>query len=85
MKSKFKAPGTQRLKLKYNHLLLNFALKFNLRRSIEDVYFGEALRGERSELDGYDLVAGAYTRSPFSPLSAFCGIGGACRGCLGGV
>jgi len=32
------------------------------------------------------LVAGAYTRPPFwLNLSAFCGIGGACRGCLGGV
>ena len=32
MRSKLKAPGTERLKLKYDNLLSNFAFKFNLRR-----------------------------------------------------
>jgi hypothetical protein len=31
----FKAPGTKRLKLKYNELLSKFAFKFNLRRYLE--------------------------------------------------
>jgi len=32
VKSMLKAPGTKRLKLKYNELLSNIALNFNLRR-----------------------------------------------------
>jgi hypothetical protein len=32
MKSKLKAPGTERLKPKYDNLLSRFAFKFNLRR-----------------------------------------------------
>jgi len=31
MKSKLKAPGTERLKLKYDNLVLRCAFKFNLR------------------------------------------------------
>jgi hypothetical protein len=32
MKPVLKAPGTERLKLKYEELLSNFGFKFNLRR-----------------------------------------------------
>jgi len=32
MKPMLKAPGTKRLKLKYDELLPSFAIKFNLRR-----------------------------------------------------
>jgi hypothetical protein len=35
MKSKLKAPGTKRLKLKYDILLLSFAYNFNLCRYIK--------------------------------------------------
>ena len=48
------------LKMKQLNILNQFALKVdglvNVEPSREDVYFGEALRGEESELDGYDLV-----------------------------
>ena len=36
MKSKLKAPGTKRLKLKYDVLLSSFAFSFNLRRYTQD-------------------------------------------------
>ena len=46
------------------------------------IYHGAA----RKNLDEAALLAGAYTPSPFRlNVSAFCGIGGACRGCLGDV
>jgi len=35
IKTTMKAPGTQRLKLKYDQPLSNFAFKFNLRRHDE--------------------------------------------------
>jgi hypothetical protein len=35
IKPTFKAPGTKRLKLEFDKLLLTFAFKFNLRRYIE--------------------------------------------------
>ena len=35
MKSTLKAPGTKRLKLKYDHLLSSFAVNINLRRYTE--------------------------------------------------
>jgi len=37
-KSKLKAPGTERLTLKYGNLHFNFAFKFNLRRCDKDKY-----------------------------------------------
>jgi hypothetical protein len=42
VKPKLKAPGTKRLKLKYDEPLSNFAFKFNLRRYIKvmDESFG---------------------------------------------
>jgi len=36
MKFKLKAPGTERLKLKYGNLLSRFAFKINLRRYISE-------------------------------------------------
>jgi len=65
IKPTLKLLAYKRLKLEDEKLLSNFAFNFNLRRCSEDVYFGEALRGEESEVDGYDLVAGVYTRPPF--------------------
>ena len=37
IKPTLKAPGTKRLKLKYDELLSNVAFKFNLRRYIEEL------------------------------------------------
>jgi hypothetical protein len=51
IKPTLKAPGTERLKLKYEELLSNFGLKFNSRRYISALYSDE-------------VEAGAYTR-PF--------------------
>jgi hypothetical protein len=34
---KLKAPGTKRLKLKYDRLLSSFAFNFNLRRSMQGI------------------------------------------------
>jgi len=39
MKSKLKAPGTKRLKLKYDNLLSSFAFKFNLRLYMEEIVY----------------------------------------------
>ena len=36
IKTTLKAPGTERLKLKYEELLSNFGFKFNLRRYTKD-------------------------------------------------
>jgi len=44
MKLMWKAPGTIRLKLKYDKLLSSFAFKFNLRRYIADLATGERVR-----------------------------------------
>ena len=39
-----KAPGTKRLKLKCDIMLLTSAFKFNLRRYTEDVYHSQAFQ-----------------------------------------
>ena len=60
MKPTLKAPGSERLKLKCDEPLSNFAFKFNLRRYIE---------GGRSFLAMFDSdapKAGAYTRPHLS-------------------
>jgi hypothetical protein len=54
MNPTLKAPGTKRLKLKYDELVSNFAFKFNLRR------YTMGLSGCA------DTKAGAYTRAHFS-------------------
>jgi len=41
MRPTLKAPGTKRLKLKYDVPLSHFAFKFNLRRYILEYYWGE--------------------------------------------
>ena len=66
IKPTLKAPGTERLQLKYEELLSNFGFKFNLRRyskmaketEVESLYF----LGE--------MQAGAYTRPLFSSTQA---------------
>ena len=55
-----KAPGTERLKLKRDKPLSNFALKINLRR-----YNMEELVAE-SSAKARGIEAGAHTRPPFT-------------------
>jgi len=57
IKPTLKAPGTERLKLKYEELLSKFGFKFNLRRYTEDVKARECYVGNLS-------WAGAHTRPP---------------------
>ena len=45
IKPTLKAPGTKRLKLKYDKVLSSFAFKFNLRRYILVLYINEAKDG----------------------------------------
>jgi hypothetical protein len=68
IKPTLKAPGTVRLKLKYDEPLTKFAFNFNLRRYIQEVL--EAAGADKMESDGAaafgdDSAAGAYTRPPF--------------------
>ena len=44
-KPTLKAPGTERLKLKYEELLSNFGIKFDLRRYIKDVMMSSGVVG----------------------------------------
>ena len=61
MRPNLKAPGTNRLKLRYDESLSNFAFKFNSRRHTKD---GGKLRRElRHNLTRF--TAGAYTRPRF--------------------
>jgi len=87
MKPELKAPGTMLLKLGYDAQLLNFAFKCNLRRyikcSIAGTNFGEGITEiERSiaQRSGMGLHSSTFRLN----VSALQGIGGACRGCLGG-
>ena len=91
-----KAPGTKRLKLKYDEQRSTSADKFNMRRyNKEKDLVNQRLRSAEGEVRRRDqelasaktaaaaaTAAGAYTRPR---LNAFCGIRGACRGCRGGV
>jgi len=61
VKPTLKAPGTKRLKLKYDELLSNFVLKFSLRRYMKSAGFEVT-----EEADLVKSAAGAYTRRPVS-------------------
>ena len=77
-KPTLKAPGAMHLKLRCDGPVSNFAYKFNMRRytvaGTDDAAWSRTV-----------AQAGAYTRPHFQlNVSAFCGIRGACMGCLGG-
>ena len=89
IKPKLKPPGIERLKLKYDEPPSNFAFKFNLRHCILASGSGRWLHEGavtnffvvRLQTDGRGLHSSTCQLN----VSAFCGIGGAFRGCLGGV
>jgi hypothetical protein len=73
MKSKSKAPGTERLKLDYDNPLSNFAFSFNLRRYTVDSFYEYLLKsyilfGDQEQRAIFDsaYLAGAYNRPLFS-------------------
>jgi len=90
IKPTLKAPGTKRLKLEYYKLLSSFAFKFNLRRYS---WGGGASSTARwspcptsSTATGSPPWGRGLQKSTFQlNVSAFCGIGGVLRGCVGGV
>ena len=85
VKPTLKAPGTKRLKLKYDEPLSNFAFKFNVRRYAE-VGLGVGLRVSGKAAAFMQKVGRGLHWSTFRHnVSAFCGIDGAFRGCLGGI
>ena len=71
MKSKLTAPGTKRLKLKYDNLLSFFAFKLNSRRYKQHHATPQKVRHDM-DLDTTP-TAGAYTHSDFgSTCELFC-------------
>jgi len=62
MKSKLKAPGTKRLKQKYDNLLSSFAFTFNLRRYIEGI-----------EVTDFRVDASVYVHTGATPAYAVAG------------
>jgi len=85
MKPELKQPGTKRLKLKYGNPLSSFAVKFNLRRYITA---GELLSLSLNVTAGVaigDAGRGLHSFTFQLNFGAFCGIGGAFGGGLGGV
>jgi len=69
MKAVLKAPGTERLKLKYDELLSSFAFKFNLRRYKEEgMTAGAGAYGEHAAnwtklIADHPTVTGVFTDS----------------------
>ena len=83
IKPTLKAPGTKRLKLKYDKLLSSFAFKFSLRRcSAARYYESHAVAAVHA---ARDLQAGAYIRPLFGSTFALYVGQGVFRGCLGGI
>jgi hypothetical protein len=86
IKPTLKAPGTKLLKLKYVGSLSNFAFNFNLCRCTKAVahvtrdYLSLGIKAAPQTL-GRGFPSSIFLLN----LSAFCGVGGACRGGLGGV
>jgi hypothetical protein len=70
------------LKLKCDELLSTFAFKFNLRRYQE---VRAAVAPIPTLVLCWDCGRGLHSSNFWLNLSAFCGIGGECRGCLRGV
>ena len=66
----------QRLKLKCDELLSNFAFNFNMRRYMAAMTWPASFK---VDADGRGLHSSTFRLN----LSAFCGIGGAVRGCVG--
>jgi hypothetical protein len=84
------APGTKRLKLLYDKLLSNFAFNFSLHRYtlVLFILFPFLRRDvRRASVPAHLLLTGRGLHSStfWLNVSAFCGVGGAFRGCLGGV
>ena len=61
MKPMLKAPGTERLKRKYDEVLSSFAFNFNLRHYVEGLYEEDGHRLKRTPMK----EAGAYNRPLF--------------------
>jgi hypothetical protein len=73
MKPKLKPPGNNRLTVKCDMLLSNFAFKFNLRRYIKARRIGGVYLPNTRWFEGEEgggLTAGAYTRPLLSSISA---------------
>jgi hypothetical protein len=89
IKPNLKPPGTKRLKLDCDVLLSKNAFKFNLRRFNEVAaggFVGHDLEAAWEEIHGVvEIGRGLHSFTSQLNLSAFYGIGGACRGCIGGV
>ena len=69
LKSKLKATGAERLKLKHDDLLSRFAFKFNLRRynmALRTTILAKMTNRLMSLATANGLAAGAYTRPLFS-------------------
>ena len=83
MKPTLKPPGTKRLKLKCDIMLSNSAFKFNLRRHSTaragDAHDNFSLNSPRR--GGGGGGRGSHSSTFRLNISAFCGIGGAFRGC----
>jgi len=77
MKPVLKAPGTKRLKPKYDELLLNVAFKFNLRRCVKGG--GTAKRLNHMSAGATALAASAVAEMPPPMSLAGCGGGHARR------
>ena len=77
MKPTLKAPGTKRLKLKYDNLLSSFAFKFNLRRYTKDAAQAASIVGclgwrlEEAEVEALERAAKAVPASPGAPFEAW--------------
>jgi hypothetical protein len=71
MKSKLKAPGTERLILKHDNLLLRCAFKINLRRCRKVALVDAGVRKKAGDMTAYVFLPGGLGRAvqadPFKP------------------
>ena len=77
MKPTLEAPESKLLKLEHENVLSNYAFKLNLRRYNKASQCCIILRQE--------IGRGLHSSTFRLKVSAFCGIGGALKGCLEGV